>query len=132
MAVGEKVLREAQKRYLEAIRVKSEKLVELDDWYRKDLHTFLQDRNNDDKQGAFLTSDELVKLMKWKLTVRLLSPPPSSPHPSFSPVHLFAFVQLLLYLALKNSDTRIHVLFTFFFLFIYTHSVESSDQDWSN
>lgn len=75
MAVGEKVLREAQKRYLEAIRVKSEKLVELDDWYRKDLHTFLQDRNNDDKQGAFLTSDELVKLMKWKLTVRLLSPP---------------------------------------------------------
>ncbi|BGP01033.1 hypothetical protein RTG_02788 [Rhodotorula toruloides ATCC 204091] len=42
-------------------------LVELDGWYRGALRETLKKREEEDKRGAFLEKEELVKLMRWKL-----------------------------------------------------------------
>lgn len=56
-------------RYEEALAKKSNKLPDLDNWYRNELRSIVQSRKAS-KEGAYLTTEELVKLMKWKLTVR--------------------------------------------------------------
>lgn len=61
-------LKESLGRYEEALAIKSNKLPELDDWYRNELQSTVQSRKSS-KEGAYLTTTELVKLMKWKLTV---------------------------------------------------------------
>ncbi|KAK0542355.1 hypothetical protein OC844_007811 [Tilletia horrida] len=59
-------------RYDEALQVRSEAstqsrdLVKQDAWYRTTLRGSLQKRKAD-KDGAFMTKDEMVKLMQWKL-----------------------------------------------------------------
>lgn len=45
-------------------------LVELDEWYRGALRDTLKKRDEEDKRGAFLKKEEVVKLMRWKLAVR--------------------------------------------------------------
>jgi hypothetical protein len=66
MAASEEDLKTAHQRYNEALKLKSNRLPELDKWYREDLPALIKGRGND----AHLTTSELVKLMKWKLTVR--------------------------------------------------------------
>lgn len=61
-------LQKSLPRYEEALERKSKKLPELDDWYRNELQPTIQSRKSG-KEGAYLTTKELVKLMKWKLTV---------------------------------------------------------------
>lgn len=61
-------LQESLERYEEALAKKSNKLFELDDWYRNELQSTVQSRKSSEV-GAYLTTTELVKLMKWKLTV---------------------------------------------------------------
>lgn len=46
----------------------SAELVQLDHWYRTELRATLQERKQEGT-GAFLTTEELVKLMQWKLAV---------------------------------------------------------------
>ena len=67
MVVTKDQLRAAHVRYEEALQLKSDKLLALDQWYRSELSSTLQARQRD-QDGAFLTTDELVKLMHWKLT----------------------------------------------------------------
>ncbi|UZJ52207.1 hypothetical protein CBS101457_001527 [Exobasidium rhododendri] len=67
MAASKSELTAAHKRYDEALALKSNNLPALDKWYRYELQSTLQTRQSDEK-GALLTSKELVKLMKWKLT----------------------------------------------------------------
>lgn len=62
-------LQKSLARYEEALAQKSTNLPDLDDWYRKELQSTVQARKSS-KEGAYLTTTELVKLMKWKLTVR--------------------------------------------------------------
>lgn len=66
-------------KYEEALAKKSNKLPDLDNWYRNELHSIIQSRKSS-KEGAYITTEELVKLMKWKLTVR---------HLLFENVHLY-------------------------------------------
>lgn len=61
-------LQTALARYEEAISKKSDKLPDLDAWYRNELQSTVQSRKAS-KKGAYLTTTELTKLMKWKLTV---------------------------------------------------------------
>lgn len=61
-------LHKSLEQYKEALAKKSNKLPELDDWYRNELQSMVQSRKSS-KEGAYLTTTELVKLMKWKLTV---------------------------------------------------------------
>jgi hypothetical protein len=68
MAVSEEDLKKAHLRYNEAVKIKSTKLVELDEWYREDLPAVIEKRKAT-KEGVYLTTEELVKLMRWKLTV---------------------------------------------------------------
>lgn len=65
---GKEILQKSLERYTEALAKKSNKLPDLDDWYRNELQSTVQSRKTS-KEGAFLTTTELVKLMKWKLTV---------------------------------------------------------------
>lgn len=68
MTITQKELRKAHGRYDEALLLKSKLLPDLDQWYRSDLRFIVKERRKG-KDGAYLTSAELVKLMKWKLTV---------------------------------------------------------------
>lgn len=61
-------LQKSLERYEEALTKKSNKLPDLDHWYRNELQQTIQSRKTS-KKGAYLTTTELVKLMKWKLTV---------------------------------------------------------------
>lgn len=61
-------LEKSLEQYGTALVKKSNKLPELDDWYRNELQSTVQSRKSS-KEGAYLTTIELVKLMKWKLTV---------------------------------------------------------------
>lgn len=61
-------LRKSLEQYEAALVEKSDKLPDLDGWYRNELQSTVQSRNAS-KGGAYLTTTELVKLMKWKLTV---------------------------------------------------------------
>lgn len=56
-------------RYEEALSLKSSSLPERDAWYRTELRDLVRTRAKTE-QGAHLTKDELIRLMKWKLTVR--------------------------------------------------------------
>jgi len=60
-------LEESIPRYEEALAKKSNKLPDLDNWFRKELTPMVHSRKSS-KEGAYLTTEELVKLMKWKLT----------------------------------------------------------------
>lgn len=68
MCASEDDLKAAHLRYDEAVKLKSEKLPELDKWYREELPDIIKQRKAS-KEGAHLTTHELIKLMKWKLTV---------------------------------------------------------------
>lgn len=61
-------LEKSLERYEEAVKNKSKNLPDLDNWYRNELQATVQSRKST-KEGAYLTTKELVKLMKWKLTV---------------------------------------------------------------
>ncbi len=65
---GKNELQKSLERYEEALLKKSNKLPDLDAWYRNELQSMVQSRKSSE-EGAYLTTDELVKLMKWKLTV---------------------------------------------------------------
>jgi hypothetical protein len=65
--------------YPSALRLKadstksSQDLVELDKWYRGELReTLAKRREENEKDEAFFTVEEVGKLMKWKLAVRSL------------------------------------------------------------
>lgn len=61
-------LKAALPKYEEALVKKSNKLLVLDNWFHTELQSTVQDRRSSN-EGAYLTTTELVKLMKWKLTV---------------------------------------------------------------
>ncbi|KAJ6649711.1 hypothetical protein Bhyg_04950 [Pseudolycoriella hygida] len=60
-------LQRSLQRYDEALATKSDRLPELDKWYRNELRSAVQSRKSDE-DGAYLTTAELEKLVKWKLT----------------------------------------------------------------
>ncbi|ETE64724.1 hypothetical protein L345_09511, partial [Ophiophagus hannah] len=53
---------------IEAMGSKKKKLITLDQWYQEELPKLLAGR-----EEKYLTKEELVKLMEWKLTVAILA-----------------------------------------------------------
>lgn len=108
-------LRDALARYSTALTLRanssksSVSLTDLDKWYRNDLRDLIAQRRKEDKSagGAWISQEELGKLMQWKLAVRFSS--------------FFVFIRAnmrlhkqhgtfrprLLALALSNSDARV-------------------------
>ena len=70
MQASNESLVQAWNQYDEALEKKSAALPQLDRWYRIELpELILQRRHANDGCAGFVTQEELVQLMKWKLTV---------------------------------------------------------------